>query len=46
MVPDPQHRMAQATRGQGDLALIVASDYLMQAAGALAALDSESKISP
>ena len=45
-MPDSQHGMAQATRGQGDLALIVASDYSMQAAGALAALDRESKISP
>ena len=42
-MPDPQHRIAQATRGQGGLALILASDYLMQAAGALAALDSEFK---
>jgi len=38
--------LAQATKCRGDLALIVASDYLMQAAGALSALDSESKISP
>ena len=46
LVGDPQRRMAQATRCRGDLALIVASDYLVHAAGALAALDSESKISP
>jgi len=45
-MPDPQHRIAQAARCGGDLALIVAGDYLMHAAGALAALDSESKISP
>ena len=40
------NRMAQATKCRGDLALIVATDYLLQAAGALSALDSESKISP
>ena len=38
--------MAHATNCRGDLALIAASDYYLQAAGALPALDSESKISP
>ena len=35
VVPHSQHRMAQAPKCRGDLTLIVASDYLMQAAGAL-----------
>ena len=46
MVPHSQHHMAHATNCRGDLALIAASDYYLQAAGALPALDSESKISP
>ena len=42
----PETQYGSRNGGQGDLALIVVNDYLIHAAGALAALDSESKISP